>query len=489
VPESNPTTELKGDEVTVTEPTHRPATGTENGPPPEYRCPGSPTPQSVWRHEMGEVPEVLHEHWTDLGTADIPLARYTSRQFHQAEIDTIWRNAWQFVCRIEELPGIGDSVVYDIASLSFLVVRVSETELKGYYNSCLHRGTQLRDSDGRIPQVRCPFHGWTWNLDGTFKEMPSRWDFPHVDPAALCLPEVRVGVFAGFVFINPDRDAVDLEEYLAPMADHFDRWWSWERKAKIAHTAKLVNANWKVVLNAGQESYHFRATHPQSLLTLHEANGQVDYWDHVARLATSVGMLPPEDWASDVTEDDIVAAFSEVIGETSDPDVDDIELEPGQTARDYIAPRAREQMAVRLNTTVDQLPAEEAVDYIQYVVFPNFQIELNGLVLRYRPWNDDPNMALMELMIFAPIPEGAEMPPPAPVQWMEPDQSYTTIPQFGPFGTVMDQDVSNMARVQRGMKAAEKSGATLSRYQESMIRWHHKVLDDYLRTDNPQPRP
>jgi hypothetical protein len=109
------------------------------------------------------------------------------------------------------------------------------------------------------------------------------------------------------------------------------------------------------------------------------------------------------------------------------------------------------------------------------------QVELNGLVLRYRPWNDDPNKALLELMMYVPIAEGAQMPPPpAPVQWLEPDQSYSTVPQFGPFGLVMDQDVNNMARVQRGMRAADKSGVTLGNYQESMIRWHHHMLDRYM---------
>lgn len=469
---------------------------TANGmaPPAEYRCPDSPTPQQIREQEVDELPEVFKEHWTDLGTADIPSDRYTSEDFHRLEVETIWRRTWQFACRVEDIPRVGDSIVYDVASLSFVIVRIGETEIKAYYNSCLHRGTTLRESDGQIPELRCPFHGWSWHLDGTFKRMPSRWDFPQVDNSGLCLPEARVGVFGGFVFINPDRDAQDLEEYLAPLPEHLKRWWPWERRTKIAHAAKVIDANWKVAVNAGQEAYHFLATHPQVMYSLHEGNCQYDYWRYLARLTVSVGMPPPEDWAPGITESDMVASFAEIIGtgevigsehqavldQAAVAAMQDVQLAPGQTAREFIAPMARQMMAQSLGVAPESLGNHEAVDFTEYAVFPNLQMELNGLVARTRPWGNDPNKCLFELMMFVPVPEGAQPPPSPPIRWLDDDEGYADVPELGQFGYVSDQDVSNMTRVQRGMIAAARSTVTVSRYQESMIRWHHHTIEQCL---------
>ena len=96
--------------------------------------------------------------------------------------------------------------VHDIGRRSILIVRTEEG-LKAYHNSCLHRGTKLKPSGstGWSEQIQCPFHGWTWHLDGTMKRLPCEWDFPHVDKARMTLPEVLVDSWNGFVFINMDR--------------------------------------------------------------------------------------------------------------------------------------------------------------------------------------------------------------------------------------------------------------------------------------------
>ena len=97
-----------------------------------------------------------------------------------------------------------------------------EHEIKAYYNACLHRGRQLKDYDGRCTEFRCPFHGFTWALDGALARSPRRWDFPHVDDAEFALPEAKVGTWGGFVFINPDPDAEPLEDFLGDLPEHFD---------------------------------------------------------------------------------------------------------------------------------------------------------------------------------------------------------------------------------------------------------------------------
>jgi phenylpropionate dioxygenase-like ring-hydroxylating dioxygenase large terminal subunit len=79
-------------------------------------------------------------------------------------------------------PRAGDYYVYDVGPHSALIVRTTDGSIKAYYNACMHRGTQLRSPGtcGFATQLRCPFHGWTWSLDGDLVDLPDRWDFPHV---------------------------------------------------------------------------------------------------------------------------------------------------------------------------------------------------------------------------------------------------------------------------------------------------------------------
>ena len=183
-------------------------------PPPAdmARCPG-PSMQDLLKSEGEVVPTVLREEsYVDYGDNPIPVERYTSQAFHDREVEHLWRKVWQMVGRTEQIPNVGDHLVYDIADDSLLVTRVSETEIKAYYNACLHRGTRLRDEGGHVPAFRCPFHGFTWGLDGTRKGVPCRWDFPTLKDEDFQLPEARVATWGGFVFINMDPDCVPLEE-------------------------------------------------------------------------------------------------------------------------------------------------------------------------------------------------------------------------------------------------------------------------------------
>src|SRR5690606_8642362 len=132
-----------------------------------------------------------------------------------------WTRTWQMVCREEELTRAGDHVVYDIVNASIIVMRGDDGQLRGFHNSCLHRGRALRMSDGSVNQLRCPYHGFTWDLKGEFKSMPTTWDFKHLSPCQLKLPQVKLDTWAGFVFINQDLEAEPLSDYLNILPQHF----------------------------------------------------------------------------------------------------------------------------------------------------------------------------------------------------------------------------------------------------------------------------
>ena len=118
------------------------------------RSPGL-TFQDLLDADTHPVPDVLRlQSPRYFGSDDIPTERYTSREWHRREVDQLWSRVWQFACREEHIPEPGDYIVYEIAELSFLVVRQTDGSIKSYPNACLHRGRQPYWPPARQPDER-----------------------------------------------------------------------------------------------------------------------------------------------------------------------------------------------------------------------------------------------------------------------------------------------------------------------------------------------
>ena len=153
------------------------------------------------------------------GPTFVPVERYYSKEFFDLEVEKIWKRVWQMAAHEDDLPEVGDYLPYDIAGLSFLIVKSSEDEYKAYYNACLHRGRKLREHRGKqADELRCPFHGWAWNIDGSLKQIPCQWDFPALKRAEQSLPEAKVGRWGRYIFINPDPNCEPFEDFIGDLS-------------------------------------------------------------------------------------------------------------------------------------------------------------------------------------------------------------------------------------------------------------------------------
>jgi phenylpropionate dioxygenase-like ring-hydroxylating dioxygenase large terminal subunit len=446
------------------------------------RSPGR-TAQEIMAGDAVPAPATLRkESQLDLGTADIPIERYISRAWHDREVEHLWKKVWQLAAREDDLPGVGDTLLYEVADLSFLLVRTTPTTIKGYYNACLHRGTQLRDKGGYTPELRCPFHGWTWNLDGSIKNIPCQWDFTHLPEDQLALPKIQVGTWGGWVFVNPDPDAGPLQDYLGTFPEHFV--WDTEKRYKSVHVSKPLRINWKACLEAFMESYHVIATHPQILTYLGDANTQYDVFPGTGpgrpgwnRMNTLSGVSSPH--LGDLDEDDILAA------QMSQYDIEPPPVPEGETARRVLAAATRATLKSKLASVPgDQVSDSEAIDNILYYVFPNFQPwgGLSPINYRFRPYGNDPDCCIMDVMFLLDY-EGDEKPPSAKITQLGFDDDWTEAEELGALAMVFNQDVGNLPRVQRGMHATKKPGISLGTYQESRIRQIHHELDYWMGRD------
>ena len=435
------------------------------------RSPGL-TYQDLLDQDTREVPEVLRAQSPKfLGDADISVARYTSAQWHEQEVERLWRRVWQMACREEDIPEPGDHIRYDIAGMSFIVLRTGAGIIKCYPNACLHRGRMLKEFDGHASELRCPFHGFCWSLEGKLVDIPARWDFPHVRNEEFSLPEIPVDTWGGFVFINPDQNCAPFADFIRDLALQFERW-DLARFYKQAHVAKIMPANWKIVQEAFCEAYHVSGTHPQVLKSLGCVNSQVDIWENCARVITpSLTPSPLLDY--EVTAADVVRAMLDIPEGQPAP-----ELPDGMTPRAWSAATARESLRADAGDLVDVYCDAEMVDNFDYTLFPNFHPwgAFNRINYRFRPNGNDHRSAIMECMMLAPFQ--GERPEPAAIRWLEPDEPWSAA--LGFLGRVFDQDAFNMPKVQLGLEATYKPGVTLANYQESKVRWLHHKLGEWV---------
>lgn len=451
----------------------------------EARCPDAPSTQEIIaRDKVGAPDWVCSESYQFLGNEDISTERYIDSAYAKRELGTLWKTTWQFACREEHIPAVGDYYVYDLAHYSFIVTRVSKNEIRAYYNACLHRGTKLRASgtEGCANEFRCPFHGWSWNIDGTNKNVTCDWDFPHVDRKELCLPQARVETLGGFVFVNMDDNAPSLADYIGPEAMAHISKWKLEDRYIVAHVSKVIPANWKLTMEAFMEAYHVIETHPQVAPSNGDANSQYDtYGDHVNRFISTLGVVSPH-LKGRISEQDILDQFT--VGDSSVLAGADRKLKQGETARQRMADMMRNMFEQATNADLSGVSDSELLDCFSYTVFPNtflFPGISLPMVYRFRPVNGDHRKCLYEVLFLRPVPKDGARPEPASEVRLEEHQSFTEAEGMDPgFGAILDQDTENLLLEQEGLEASAKKGLTLGNYQEIRIRHFELMVDKYV---------
>jgi phenylpropionate dioxygenase-like ring-hydroxylating dioxygenase large terminal subunit len=429
-------------------------------------------------------PKPLLDHCNPpVGSDDIDVSRYTSAEFFQREVDQLWNRCWQWACRLEHIQDVGDSWVYNIGPYSVIVVRSGEDTVQAFLNSCTHRGTKLFSGEGsRYTQAfTCPFHGWSWELDGDVRNIPGRWDFPHVTDESHRLHEIRCELWQGFVFINLDANAKPLAEYLGVLPEHFSHFPLEQRRIRV-HVEKKLPANWKAAQEAFMEAYHNFETHDSP----NGGNAQYDvFGKYVSRFIHNIGAYCPESledypgskWRRPpLTEEEqlqILAAFGHQVESVPE----------GETARAVAAADLRQRLGEQFGTDLSEVSDAVMLDSIEYHLFPNmffFPGVSIPMVYRFRPDGDNVDSCVFSLLILEPLADGAPHPePPEPVE-LDVEQSYTEVEELVWLGQVYDEDTSNLDMQQQGFKTSGKQGITLGNYQESRIRRVHMTLDEFM---------
>lgn len=204
---------------------------------------------------------------------------YRSDEFFHVEQERVWSRSWVAVGYACQIPHVGDTLVVEVADQSLILVRGRDRQVRAFHNVCRHRGSRLVQDSGNCKVLRCPYHGWGYDLEGKLLGTPyfQGLDVPGeltdkfaVQPgvaANFCkddypLLDVRCATWAGLLFVNLDRRAMSLETWLGDLPQRYAQH-PLDELQLVRRREYAINANWKLIAENFMEYYHLPWGHPE----------------------------------------------------------------------------------------------------------------------------------------------------------------------------------------------------------------------------------
>ena len=429
-------------------------------------------------------------------SASLSKDRYISEDFMRSEWNGIWTKAWLFAGLESDLSETGDFFVYDIGRESIVITRNDENEISAFYNVCQHRGNKIVTLEsGSFNKVSCPYHGWTYGLDGTLEHVPDRELFKEGVPCEeKSLKPVKVSVWAGLVFINMDESSSSLETFLGPIIDQLKPY-KFEKMNLVKHqTVSLLETNWKTVRDNFLEQYHVDFIHPQHASFVDCCDAENDLWPfgHTRTMVTSPVVNPrystpeePPEFMKDylkglrLNPDDFNGKVPEI--------------------RKAIQKQKR-VIGNELGFDFSEFTDDQVSDVLQYDIFPNIFMTIHPerlWIFGPKPHESDPNKCSFTKWSFQ-IPSHQVRDESKELELLPGSSFYEQTgsrPEHDIFTredvvqgrksltVTIDQDIHYLNDMQAGMHSKGFDSATLSNDEERLQHFHDWV-DDWISEDS-----
>ena len=188
---------------------------------------------------------------------------YTDPQIFVREQQGVLAHTWQFACHASVIAQPGQYTTFEIAGESLFAVRDKNNSIRVFYNVCQHRAHQLVQGTGKASVLVCPYHAWTYELNGALRAAPNSKAVAGFDKTNICLNEVRSEEFLGFVFVNLDPNALPMDNWFPRVHSEISEWLPhWQRLQPIEWVEIPERCNWKVSIENYSECYHCSLNHP-----------------------------------------------------------------------------------------------------------------------------------------------------------------------------------------------------------------------------------
>jgi phenylpropionate dioxygenase-like ring-hydroxylating dioxygenase large terminal subunit len=404
----------------------------------------------------------------------VPAERYYSPEFAALEVQRMWPRVWQVACMVDHVAEPGDYFEYRFGPYGVLIVRGEDGSLRAFQNACRHRGNSLCVGSGSgLRELKCGYHGWTWDLAGALKRVPDRKGFGALRMSDFPLVAARVDTFEGMVFVNLDLDAMPLAEYL----DEIPRDIAWCRIGDFRCYATLtveVEANWKTIADGYSETYHIQTLHPELLRCVDDVHSPQQIWRHAGKSDQPYGVPSPR-FDGELSDEDVWDAYvytqGALMGASAGTPFPAAERQPGQTVADLIAAHTRSFAAGR-GVDLDWADTDRVTRLHQYNVFPNMTFLANAdhlTIMTSRP-GPDPDHGELTMFLMTRMPPGAGHNKPTDVRVPAGDAEP---------GIVLTQDIRVLPGLQRGLHQPGFTHLVLSSEERRVINMHRN-LERYL---------
>lgn len=215
---------------------------------------------------MDDAP-ILEDGFNGLRHAQpsLPSDWYYDPAHFEREVKTLWSQNWIYLCRAESIEGPQAYRTFDVAGQPILILRDTDGTLKGFYNTCRHRGSILCPAtSGKLqkPLLTCPYHQWAYDLSGRLRATGPMRPVAGFDRADHGLLPVSVAEWGGFVFVNLDPDAIPFETLYDAETAYVGNWPLTDLRVGHSYT-KQLNCNWKVFWENFNECLHCPNVHPE----------------------------------------------------------------------------------------------------------------------------------------------------------------------------------------------------------------------------------
>jgi choline monooxygenase len=206
----------------------------------------------------------------------LPPWCYTSDTFYRREVERIFGKVWNFVGHVSQIANPGDYFALTFAGIPTIILRDLSGTLRAFANTCRHRGSALLEGTGNTRAIVCPYHSWTYALDGALRAAPEMQQTFHFNTADIRLTPLRLDTWGGFLFLCFDAEAPGLSHYLGDLPDRVAAY----GLADMACTRRkefMIECNWKLFVENAKESYHIATVHRNTINKYASARSS-GYW-------------------------------------------------------------------------------------------------------------------------------------------------------------------------------------------------------------------
>jgi phenylpropionate dioxygenase-like ring-hydroxylating dioxygenase large terminal subunit len=393
--------------------------------------------------------------YPELGPAGISTEAFHTQEQFELERDRLWPHVWLMVGRSEEIPGVGDYLVKDIPtnSVSLLVVRSRDGQIRTFHNVCPHRGTQLCwGKSGSVAAFNCPYHGFSFNLEGRLTFVPDEANFYDLDKSQMGLTPVVTDVWEGFIFVHLDpHPKQTLREYLGKEVTESVAGFPFHERTRYHEYKAVLECNWKVLISGFLEAYHARALHARS----------------VNRISSKENPFAHTEFIKLFEKHRIISFYS-------NPNV--LPTKVGKIAYDHYSKSLRsEATAATKEETEELLNVFRSINrhFILHNIFPNFQLNtVRGEWFQHQFWPLARNKVLWEVKLYYSKPRNASQ------VFFQDYSRYTSRDN-------LMEDVYASERSQLGLDAGLTKRWVLQD-EEIAIQHFSKVVADYTQGQAPR---